>query len=116
MATDAGEDLAGANEAAMDEFDTGDVGAVQECPRSRGRAMLDKVKSTLRGYKAAVQEKLRNLFTDDERAALQSMRDNVGVFPIFNAHGFALDAIFHRVDKEFGWDRKEEGADADAGR
>ena len=120
MADGLDETLDAANDAAIEEFDTGDLDAVQGCPRSRGRVLVDKAKAgfrnmkqKLQSFRSSVKEKFKNMFTQTDRDGLEMMKDNTGVFPIFNAHGFAVDAIFYRVNKEFGWGKKEESAEAE---
>ena len=115
MSGNLSDSLDDANAAAYEEFDGSEAGAtVQECPGSRivkklagnAKRNLGRAKDAILGFRDAVKEKLSNLFTEEDRAGLEIMKDNVGGFPIVNAHGMTIDAIFYRVNKEFGWDKE----------
>lgn len=125
MSGNLSDSLDDANAAAYETFDGSEAGAtVQECPGSRimkklagnAKRNLGRAKDAILGFRDAVKEKLSNLFTEEDRAGLEIMKDNVGGFPIVNAHGMTVDAVFFRVKKEFGWGQEGGEGSAQEGR
>jgi hypothetical protein len=99
-----GDEFDNANDAAYEDMEMADCDdPAMPCPK---QSKLQRLKKAVTDFRRKVRGKLKSLFTKDEQDNLGMMKDNVGIFPLFNAHGWAVDTIFWKADKELGMDDK----------
>jgi hypothetical protein len=82
-----------ASDAAVADFGEGECDAtIEECPRSKGRALLDSARKNIAAFKQAVKQKYDEILTPERRAQLAAVKDNVGGLPLFDVHNWFVQA------------------------